>query len=200
MEIFPLLLPRKSSRYLLTPSSEGLYILTSSDICWLPMLIPGGFQCLVVVQRNSLGEFGCIRSLWVAPCEFGCTPCLLNRVVSTWLHRVNSLSPRTGLYVLGTLLSGCIEGSRCIRVQTTFFADVHLTLVFITPFFLTFLLLLSAPSLPFSFLAPFSPFFMLASWPLPTLPYTSSSPFNWECSPHVAHLKTIWVLVSIMSL
>ena len=87
------------------------------------MLIPDGFQCLVVVQRNALCEFGCIRSLWVAPCEFGCTPCLLNRAVSTWLHRVNSLSPRTGVYVLGTPLFGCIEGSGCIRVQTIFFAD-----------------------------------------------------------------------------
>ena len=123
METFPLLLPQKSSWYLLTPSSEGLYILTSSDIFRLLILIPDGFQCLVVVQRSALGEFGCTRSHWVAPCEFGCTPYLLNRAVSTWLHRVNSLSPRTGVYVLCTLLFGCIECSGCIRVQTIFFAD-----------------------------------------------------------------------------
>ena len=87
------------------------------------MLIPDGFQCLVVVQRNPLGEFGCIRSLWGVPSEFGCTPCLLNREVSTRLHRVTRLSPRTGVYVLCTLLFGCIECSGCIRVQSIFFAD-----------------------------------------------------------------------------
>ena len=123
-ETFPLLLPRKSSWCLLTPSSEDLYIPTSSDIFRLPMLIPASFQCLVVVQRSALGELGCIRSLWVAPCEYACTPCLLNCVVSTWLHRVNSLSPRTGVYVLCTLLFGYIECSGCIRVQTIFFADI----------------------------------------------------------------------------
>ena len=88
------------------------------------MLIPDSFQCLVVVRRSALGEFGCIRSRWVAPCEFGCTPGLLNRAVSTWLHRVNSLSPRTGVYVVCTLLFGCMECSWCIRVQAIFFADV----------------------------------------------------------------------------
>ena len=59
------------------------------------MLIPDGFQCLVVVQKNALGEFGCIRSLWGAPFEFGCTPCLLNREVSTQLHGVTSCNGGT---------------------------------------------------------------------------------------------------------
>ena len=93
------------------------------------MLIPDGFQCLVVVQRNALGEFGCIRSIWGAPCEFGCTLYLLNLEVSTRLHRVTSLLPRTEVYVLCTLLFGCIECSGCIRVQSIILADILLFLI-----------------------------------------------------------------------
>ena len=121
METFPLLLPPESSWYLLTPSSAGLYILTPSDIFRLPMLITDGFQCLVVVQRNVLDELGCIRSLWGALSGFGCTPCPQNWEVSIRLESVTSLSPRTRVYFLCTLLFGCIECSGCIRVQSTFF-------------------------------------------------------------------------------
>ena len=87
------------------------------------MLIPEGFQCLVVVQRNALGEVGCIQSLRVAPWEFGCAQWLLNPEVFTWLHQVTSLSPRTGVYVLCTLLFGCLECSGCNRVQSIYFTD-----------------------------------------------------------------------------
>ena len=91
------------------------------------MLIPNVFQCLEVVHQSPLGAIGCIRSLLVAPCEYDCAQWLLNYQVSTWRNRVTSLSPRTGVYFLCTLLFGCMECSGCIRVQPSFFADNIIT-------------------------------------------------------------------------
>ena len=124
----------------------------------LPMLIPDGFQCLVVLHRNVLGEFGSIRSLWVASCEFGCTPCLLNREVSTWLHLVTSLSPRTGVYVLCTLLFRCIKYSRCIRVQAIFFADGTLYSLFLISSLSSSVIPNKCPPIPFIFSTNILPF------------------------------------------
>lgn len=121
METFPLLLPA-SEVFLISFNSVQYRILYSDIFRYLPipMLIPDAFRCLGLGQRNALCEFDCIWFLQVAPCKCGCGLFPLNYLLSTLLHWVTRLGLGTAVYVLCILLFGCMECSRCLKVQTSF--------------------------------------------------------------------------------